>query len=1345
MSTEPSQRGEPVSDSSAPVPVVEEDDINFIGKYLYSWITPLFSRGWDAYYDGRTLEDKDLFHLPQDEAAEEQYEIFKQNWSEEIIRVREARTAAASPEEAALIQPKLFRVLMKCNSTNMIVSGVLRVIADGCGIASPFLLREVVLWLGYTVFAPSKVNSYDGFIWAVALGLNCMVMSIANNACMFHVQKAFCNMRTVTALAVYDKSLKLDAQHGLTGLISQMHASDAYKFIEMSIFFHQIWIAPFIIIAALIALYYFIGWAGVLALGVIMFSVPFQGFIAKSMMTIRAECSKRADKRINAINEIMQGIRIVKFMGWEDQFEQRVEEARQGEVALFGRLFAVRSVMVVMITFLPSVVSYFVFAVAYKGFDFNINPQSVFPALSMLNVLRMPLAMLPMGIGKLVDLQVGISRITDFLQREDVEPQITSTNNVEDPAAIEMKNVTVQYRVEEGAAIPNASQVVLKNYRVETLMENINLVVPRGKLTLIVGATGCGKSTLINTMIGENLLTPESEVIVNGKTAFLTQEAWIMNATVRDNILMGEPYDEERYLNVLNDCQLIADLQQLAASDMTEIGERGVNISGGQKQRLAFARAAYSSRDIVLMDDPLSAVDSHVCVALFEDCIMSNLQGRTRVLVTHQVQFLPLADNIIVLDRCQVVFSGSYEDLQKSTVDVVNILAEASPQTASEKKRDQPPPETPAETPAEGNSGTQHDEHKRIRATEIPPPDKEELQRLMTIEKQVQGNISGGVISWYFYIQHPVLVFLAFFFFVLWRAVSVTSDMMVSWWSSRTDVAGYSLTQDEYLKWYGIFLAITGACLFLRQIPFVMSMVKAAKVSNAQMVHRLLHAPTSFFDTTPTGRVISRFSKDMETMDLTIPESLNFFYNLVLVILGAVAIMCYSAPYLVIVIVVMAIVFVFLFKFYTTTNTAQKRLEATNRSPMSSVLNETLGGLPTIRAYGMSVAFALKHLQRVTLSNRSVYSWRNSQRWLSIRVDAISSAIVMATALLTCGLIVGYDRAQQLEILPVMSLAVTYAVSIGGAFGYLTTMTADLESAMSSVERVKEYCDELPQEADFEYNEDHPAPEESWPSSGAVAFKNVSLRYRDGLPLVLKSVTVDITAGHKVGIVGRTGSGKSTIMLALFRMIELAEGAIEIDGVNIAHLKMHDLRSKITIIPQDPLLFQGSIRSNLDPFFLSSDEEVWKVLDKVNMRERVERDGVGLDCPVAERGANFSVGQRQLLCLARALLKGCKVLLLDEATASVDFDADAMIQRTIRTEFKDCTVLTIAHRLATVIDSDRVLLLDHGEVKEFDHPGNLVQQDNSKFRAMIQRLGEEQYEDLKRIAIAKLNGTSSPK
>ena len=928
--------------------------------------------------------------------------------------------------------------------------------------------------------------------------------------------------------------------------------------------------------------------------------------------------------------------------------------------------------------------------------------------MAMLNVLGMPVIILPLAVGKLVDLSVSLNRIQQFLLSPECETYLTEITDPNSHDAVVMRNATLQYRSVEDRSVR------------QTIMKDVNVTIPKGKLTLVVGPTGCGKSTLMTAMVGEGVVEEGTYIAKCGEIAYVTQEAWIMNATLRDNILMGKPYNEDKYVDVVSACQLMSDFEQLTGSDQTEVGERGVNLSGGQKQRIAFARAVYSGREIVLMDDPLSAVDSHVCSALFEQVITGLLSDRTRVLVTHQTQFLPTADYIIVVQDRKVTFAGTYGELQNANIDLSTII------------------ETPSGSPNNERHGAPLLANPVARAPagkrpQIPRPQSEDAKALMSTEIQTVGAVSGDVYLWYGSLSGWGNMFWILITFSICRAVMCFSDLIVSWWSTRKPVVGQTLTQDQYLYWYAIFVGLSMLFLAIRQVPFVWAIAKVAGSSHGKLLHNVLNAPSSFFDTTPTGRRINRFSKDMEAIDLVIPESLNLFYSLLLVVLGLMGVMIYSAYYLAIILVVLIVLFAVLFRYYLATNRALKRLEASGRSPLLAIMNETLGGLPTIRAYGIADDFSRRHVARLDASARSSYSWRVSQRWLNCRSDWISCTINVATGVIVLLMLFSMSQSSRMTNVGTLSLAITYSLSISEAIGFLTVMTADLEAAMSSVERVKEYVEDIPQEKVVVYGtgpEDVHQPNSTWPDKGRVSIANLDVRYRPNLPLVLMSLSCEIQAGQHIGVVGRTGSGKSTIMLTLFRMVEAAGGCIMIDGVDISKLSMYDLRSKLTILPQDPVLFAGTIRSNLDPFARFSEDEVWNSISRVGMMERVKLDNKGLECPVAERGSNFSVGQRQLLCLARAMLKRTKILLMDEATASVDFESDAMIQRTIREEFTECTVITIAHRLATIIDYDLVLVMDQGVKLEYDSPDRLLRSTSTHFYGMVKQLGEEQCAEL---------------
>ena len=1295
----------------------EEESASPIFYFLYTWASPMFARGYARANRKEPLEADDILKLPLNEQGAPMHAAFSKCWEEE--RERNVQAVKKWEEDAALLppekvpprpQPRIVRALVRSCGKFTFIGGVLRLFSDAASVASPFLLRAFITKLG-EIAAAKEGDSGDvwkAFLWCFALAINQFIGSLCLHGQLHFTGKSLQQMRSAVTIEIYEKSLRLEGSHGATGFISQMHSTDTCKFTEMGFFLHSVWSAPIVIIAAVVGLYIFIGWAGVLSVAIMAIFIPMQGFLAKQITRLRSESAKAADRRLQSINEYLQGIRIVKFMCWEKEAETAIGHVRQEELERFNPLFVFRGFFTSINTSMTVVVSFAVFAIAYS-WGTDITAKAIFPTIAMLTVLRMPLATMSVSIGKLIDLSIALDRIQQFLLSPERDAYLQDMDSAE--SAIVVKDATLQYRAVEDRTIR------------KTIMSSVNLCIPKGKLTLVIGPTGSGKSTIMTAMVGEGVVEHGGYVAKCGQIAYMTQEAWIMNATLRENILMGRPFDEDKYLTTVCACQLLPDLAQLTGSDQTEIGERGVNLSGGQKQRIAFARAVYSEREIVLMDDPLSAVDAHVCSALFQQVITGLLQSRTRVLVTHQTQFLPFADYIVVVKDRRIAFCGTQEELQHSCIDISSIVETPSGSPTAHA--------APHALPSQCASPIQilAADGKKL---QIPPPQEGYCMSLVSLESTV-GAVSGGAYMWYGKVSGWGNLLLVLLSFCLWRAVMCFSDLMVS----CQPVFGQTLTQDQYCYWYALTVALTVICVGLRQIPFIWAIRSVAAAAHGELLHSVLNAPSSFFDTTPTGRIINRFSKDMEAIDLVIPESLMVFYNLTLTILGAVGVMIYSAYYLAIIIVVLVFLFVLLFRYYLATNRAQKRLEINGRSPVLAIMNDTLGGLPTIRAYGLTNAFSQRHVCLLDKSARPTYSWRVSQRWLGSRVDWISCAINLFTGIIVLLMLNGMDKSSQRSNVGTFALAVTYSISIGNAMWFLTTLTADLEAAMSSVEHVQQYVENIPQEKVASYGsapDDVHAPPASWPEKGQVCFEALDVCYRPGLPLVLRSLTFTVDSGKHVGVVGRTGSGKSTIMLTLFRMVEPAAGHILIDGVDITTLSMFDLRSKLTILPQDPVLFSGTICTNLDPFGRFTEEEVWDSLARVGMLDRVRLDEKGLECPVAERGANFSVGQRQLLCLARAMLKQSRILLMDEATASVDFESDAMIQRTIREQFVHCTVITIAHRLATVIDYDAVLVLDKGELVEYDSPHNLLKRPSSQFFDMVKQLGEEQFADLVRQA-----------
>eukprot|EP00388_Colpodella_angusta_P047838 GDKK01074132.1.p1 GENE.GDKK01074132.1~~GDKK01074132.1.p1 ORF type:complete len:722 (-),score=75.64 GDKK01074132.1:181-2289(-) len=701
------------------------------------------------------------------------------------------------------------------------------------------------------------------------------------------------------------------------------------------------------------------------------------------------------------------------------------------------------------------------------------------------------------------------------------------------------------------------------------------------------------------------------------------------------------------------------------------------------------------------MDDPLSAVDAHVCKRLFEDCILGFMKGRTRILVTHQTQYLNRCEQVVEMTDRAIAFCGP------------SFLRE---RTNTDNDDD--------DESHVGDDGTV----------------EQHATSLMEKEKVVLGEVSWQVYWWLLKLGTITLTLGTLVMFTLWRGASIIADLWLTWWSNRNTPFDRTYTDLEYLEFFGITTGISVVLIFVRQMALAQFTLSVCKESHAAMIARLIRAPTSFFDTTPMGRILNRFTKDMDGLDTRIPDMLSQILNTSFTLVGTLILVAITTPFILALIPFIALAIRMVYVQYARTQRSVKQLESVSRSPLYAVVNETLGGLSTIRAFGMVEHFRDKHDNRADVAARPAYNTRMAQRWLSARTEVIGTVILFFAAY-----IAAISRSMDVNIgvsAQVVGLSLSYVISTTGAVTMLNRSFAEFEAEMNSTERVMEYSTQVKQERDVVYDaETNPSPPKDWGQNGTIEFRNVALRYRDGLPLVLKEVSFAIPNRAKVGIVGRTGSGKSTIILTLFRMLELESGSIQIDGRDIADTSLTDLRSRITIIPQDPVLFAGTLRSNLDPFDKYTDNDLWSALAQSNIKDRIEAEKNGLLSPVTEKGTNFSVGERQLLCLARAILRKCSILLLDEATASVDFAADQLIQETIRTVFKDCTVITVAHRLSTIIDSDKVIVMADGQVLEDSTPFELLQVEGGALTGMVRQLGDSEFDRLVGIAKQHYNET----
>ena len=1027
--------------------------------------------------------------------------------------------------------------------------------------------------------------------------------------------------------------------------------------------------------------------------------IPLNAFVAANMKKLQIAQMRNKDKRTKLMDEILNGVKILKLYAWETSFQQQVLKIREAEIHSLKKMAYLNAAMTFLWTCAPVIIALASFATFVLSDENNIlDANTAFVSLTLFNLLRVPMNLLPILLVFLVQCQVSLKRVNKYMNSDELDPNAISHDDIG-------KEVI---KVEQG----NFSW----GKDMQPTLTGINLKIPQGSLMAVVGQVGAGKSSLLSALLGE-METKKGSVNLNGTTSYVPQQAWIQNATVQYNITFGKEFDRQLYNKVLDSCALKPDLKMLPGGDQTEIGEKGINLSGGQKQRISMARAVYNDGQIYLLDDPLSAVDSHVGAHIFEKVIGHEglLQGKTRILVTHSAKYLPKCDLIVLLKEGKISEIGTYKELLEAQGELADFLIQY---LTEEEENEDGMEESDLESlkheleQAIGKENFQRQfsvaksvlSSKKSGQSEVASlrggltrsrgmsrknsvlteASKREVTRPAGINLIEQEKVAIGGVKWAVYAYYAKAIglpmaLLSLILYLGFQAFSVGSSIWLSIWSTDPAASYDTSVRDMYLGVYGGLGGLQAVFIMIAVVVLSVACLNAATKLHANMLQKILRSPMSFFDTTPLGRILNRFSKDIDVIDVTIPMILRSLISQLLNVLGTVVIICYANPLFVAVIVPIAIVYYLVQKFYVATARQVKRLESITRSPIYSHFGETISGAPTIRAYNATQRFVDENERKIDHNQTCYYPTFVSSRWLSVRLEIIGNLVILFASLFA---VLSRDKMDP----GLVGLSLSYALTVTTSMSFLVAQTSEIETNMVGVERVKEY-QEIKEEAPLEMPGQDPPP--TWPEYGEVIFDDYQTRYREGLDLVLKGIKCHIISGEKIGIVGRTGAGKSSLTLALFRIIESAGGAILIDGENIGLMGLQRLRSRLTIIPQDPVLFSGTLRMNLDPFDQYSDKEIWTALEHAHLKTFVTNLPNSLNYEVNEGGENLSVGQRQLVCLARALLRKTKVLILDEATAAVDLETDDLIQDTIRKEFADCTVLTIAHRLNTIMDSSR--------------------------------------------------------
>uniref|UniRef100_A0A8C4UKV9 MRP1 protein n=1 Tax=Falco tinnunculus TaxID=100819 RepID=A0A8C4UKV9_FALTI len=1044
-------------------------------------------------------------------------------------------------------------------------------------------------------------------------------------------------------------------QNYTTGEIVNLMSADAQQLMEMTVNINLLWSAPFQIVMAVVFLWKELGPSVLAGVALLLLVIPVNVQIAAKVKNLKVRyLNKYSDQRVKLLSEMLHGIKILKLYAWEPAYQRKLMSIREHEVDVLKSSGYLTTYSMLTLTCIPFMVSLATFGVFFHLDGENaLTATKVFTSISLFNILRLPLFDLPSVISAVAQTKVSLSRLEDFLCAEDLNPEDVNTNY-------------------SGS-------------------KHLNVSIPEGSLVAVVGQVGSGKSSFLSAVLGE-MEKLEGTVQRRGSVAYVSQQAWIQNDSLQENILFGANLNMPYYKLVLESCALLPDLEQLLNGDQTEIGERGVNISGGQKQRVSLARAVYSNADLYLLDDTLSAVDVHIGKHLFEKLIGPSglLKSKTRILVTHNVTLLPHTDLIIVMEKGRISQMGTYQELISKRANFTELIQVFSAEHTNEKT-----------TPVEG--------------------EKICILCLLSIFSfhsslsKYSSSSSLSVVLKYLQAFNWRWMWLTVAAYLAQNALAIGQNLWLSTWTAETakisDFTEWKQSQNYKLLIYGLLGFIQGLLICCGAYVLTKGSLSASRTLHHQLLDDVLHLPLQCFETNPVGQIINRFTKDLFIVDVRFHYYLRTWLNCTLDVIGTILVITSASPLFIVVVIPLGYIYFTIQRYYIASSRQIRRLAGASHSPVISHFSETLAGRSTIRAFGHQGRF-IRRNNDVVYENL-VYFYNNviSNRWLSVRLEFLGNLMVFFAALFV--VLAGNTVSSS-----TVGLSISYALNVSNSLNFWVRKACEIETNAVSIERICEFA-KMDKEKPWIMSK---RPPEGWPDRGIIEFVNYKAQYRKDLGLALDDVSFQTRSKEKVGIVGRTGAGKSTLTNCLFRVLEGSEGKIIIDGIDISTIGLHDLRGNLNIIPQDPILFSGTVQSNLDPLGKHSDLELWEVLELCDLKVFVQSLPKKLLHEISEGGENLSVGQRQLVCLARALLRKTKILVLDEATASVDMETDNLVQSTIKREFYNCTVLTVAHRLHTVMDSERVLVLDAGRILEYDTPHNLLQRKGA-FSEMVAEAG----------------------
>nr|AKC42151.1 ABCC9 [Petromyzon marinus] len=1349
--------------------------VNLLSKATYWWMNAFITSA-----HRRPIDLKSIGKLPIAMRALTNYIRFRNAYEEQKLSAGEAQP------------PSIWRSLYRAFGRPILLSSTYRYLSDLLGFAGPLCIWGIVHHLSNkdkklhpqdkffgVYFISSREFLANAYVLAVLLFLALILQRTFLQASYYVAIETGINLRGAIQTTIYNKILRLSTSNMsmgemTIGQICNLVAIDTNQLMWFMFLCPNLWAMPVQIVMGVILLYNQLGVSALIGATVIALLAPAQYYIATKLADVQKCTLEYSNERLMKTSEMLKGIKLLKLYAWENIFCSSVETLREKELKSLKTFAIYTSLSIFMNAGIPIAAVLATFVAHAHIEEAELTPSVAFASLSLFHILVTPLFLLSTVVRFTVKALVSVQKLKEFLRSDEIREEGSRAawdappeSNKEDMPlrAINRKAGGKRYwssldgQSWRQPSLGEGDDVALKvtsgvfNWTGSGIptLSNINIQVPHGQMTMIVGQVGCGKSSLLLATLGEmqtmsgavnwnsrvgSPSTPdgrrspldcdgsseERDSRKRGPVAYAAQKPWLLNATVEENITFGSPFIKQRYIAVIDACSLQPDIDILPQGDQTMIGERGINLSGGQRQRISVARAIYQETNMVFLDDPFSALDVHLSDHLMQEGILKLLRDdkRTVVLVTHKLQYLPHADWIIAMKDGTVLREGTLKDIQNNDPELYEHWKTLM------NRQDQ---EFEKETISESKTALERKNLRRAmysREAQLKTQQDEEEEEEEEVESDDEDDVSSvfrqrAKLPWGAFLRYLTsggapLLLLLILSQLLKHSAMVAIDFWLSEWTSDAYNCTGAAQQSNcsqgngtkaaiYPMVFGLLCCSGIALCFITSLTVEWTGLKTARNVHNNMLKRIVLAPMRYFDTTPLGHILNRFSADTNIMDQQIPTTLESLMRSALLCLSALGIIAYVTPIFLIALVPLAIAYYFIQKYFRVASRDLQELDDSTQLPLFSHFSETVEGITTIRAFRHEVRFRQRLLELTDANNISYLFLSAANRWLEVRLDYIGACIVLIASVASIT-----DSWNNTLSSARVGLCLTYALMVSNYLNWVVRNLADIEVQMGAIKRVNnllqietESYDGLLSQAQVPDN---------WPQSGEIKIEELSVRYDSTLKPVLKHVNAHIQPSQKVGICGRTGSGKSSLSLAFFRMVDTFEGRIIIDNIDIAKIPLHTLRSRLSIILQDPILFSGSIRFNLDPEAACGDGVLWEALDIAQLKHVVKALPGGLDAMVTENGENFSVGQRQLFCLARAFVRKTSIFIMDEATASIDMATESILQKVVMTAFANRTVVIIAHRVHTILTADLVMVLKRGSVLEYDTPSTLLAHDS---------------------------------